>query len=202
MNAMLMLLTAPTLSEMFEDLMACRRGYANDAFFARILAAQRGGQTCLPIKLGLSDSEFEAFIKCYFPTIPVEILEADDADDEGSDLRQELLAMRYDEWRDVRNLLMHGRANSEPSTLWMANIVAAACMGGGHLWRDLGMSTRAELRQLLIQHFPLVAMRNIKDMKWKKFFYKELCEQAGSYVCRSPSCEQCTGYDECFGPET
>lgn len=199
MNAMLMLLTVPTLSEMFEDLMACRQGFANDEFFARILAAQRSSKTCLPIKLGLSDVEFDAFIKRYFPTIPAEIL---DADDEGEDLRQELMMMRYDEWRDVRNLLMHGRANSEPSTLWMANIVAAACMGSGHLWRDLGMSTRAELRQLLIQHFPLLAMRNIKDMKWKKFFYKELCEQAGGYVCRSPSCEQCTGYDECFGPET
>jgi nitrogen fixation protein NifQ len=43
--------------------------------------------------------------------------------------------------------------------------------------------------------------RNDRDMKWKRFFYKQLCNQEGVYTCRSPSCEVCADYVRCFGPE-
>ena len=83
----------------------------------------------------------------------------------------------------------------------MAPIVAAACLGGDHLWRDLGLASRQQLRELLQHNFPQLAQRNVNDMRWKKFFYKQLCEQDGGYVCRSPSCEQCPTHHDCFGEE-
>jgi nitrogen fixation protein NifQ len=38
-------------------------------------------------------------------------------------------------------------------------------------------------------------------MKWKKFFYKQICEREGFKLCKSPSCGECVDYNKCFGPE-
>ena len=175
----------------------------NDEFIARIVAAQRAGKGCLPLHLGLEMHEFSALLRRHFSDSLFWLAlhsGHDDAVARGT-LRQQLLAMRYDEWRDVRDLLLGGRRGEDPSEAWLAAIVAAGCLGGEHLWRDLGLSSRAQLGELLRTNFPGVALRNDRDMKWKKFFYKQLCEREGGYVCRSPSCEQCVAYDDCFGPE-
>jgi nitrogen fixation protein NifQ len=74
-------------------------------------------------------------------------------------------------------------------------------MGSDHLWQDLGLWNRGELSRLMEQNFPEVAKRNQKDMKWKRFLYKQLCEAEGIYTCRAPSCEVCIDYHACFGPE-
>ena len=83
----------------------------------------------------------------------------------------------------------------------MAHVVAAGCMASDHLWQDLGLWRRADLTALMRRNFPALAARNVKDMKWKRFLYKQLCEAEGIYVCRAPSCEVCSDYHACFGPE-
>ena len=109
--------------------------------------------------------------------------------------------MREDEWQEIRQLLLQYRAGKDDSELLMADIVAAGCLGGEHLWRDLGLLNRSELSALLSQNFPQLVAANDRDMKWKRFFYKQLCEAGGGYVCRAPSCDECTAYADCFGPE-
>lgn len=81
----------------------------------------------------------------------------------------------------------------------MADIVSAGCQGSDHLWQDLGLWNRAELTALMRDSFAPLAARNDKDMKWKKFLYRQLCAAEGLYICRSPSCETCVDYRECFG---
>jgi nitrogen fixation protein NifQ len=49
--------------------------------------------------------------------------------------------------------------------------------------------------------FPALAARNDRDMKWKKFLYKQLCEREEIFICRSPSCAVCSDQRLCFGPE-
>jgi len=88
-----------------------------------------------------------------------------------------------------------------PSELWTARIVAVGCLGSDHLWQDLGLWSRAELSALMERNFPTLAAKNVHNMKWKKFLYKQLCIAEGVYVCRAPSCEVCADYDACFGPE-
>jgi nitrogen fixation protein NifQ len=83
----------------------------------------------------------------------------------------------------------------------MAQVVAAACMGQDHLWQDLGLLNRTELNALMQRNFPALAARNVKDMKWKRFLYRQLCEMEGIQACRAPSCEICTDYAHCFGPD-
>jgi nitrogen fixation protein NifQ len=174
-------------------------GADNTDLFLMMLQSQRQGFGCLPFRLGLDVPEYEAFKDKYQHETAVlsYLQEAEPAED----LRQCLLEMRSDEAADIRNLLVSSRKGRATSELWMAAIVAAGCMGGGHLWRDLGLRNREDLSALLNANFPELAASNTQDMKWKKFFYKQLCAQEGSYVCRAPSCEHCTTYADCFGPE-
>jgi nitrogen fixation protein NifQ len=54
---------------------------------------------------------------------------------------------------------------------------------------------------LLNENFPGLAAKNVGDMKWKKFFYRQLCERAEIPICKSPNCAICTDYDVCFAVE-
>ena len=101
----------------------------------------------------------------------------------------------------MRHLLLSHRAGRDLSEIHMAEIVCTACLGSNHLWEDLGLFNRKELTALMRRNFPTLAARNVKDMKWKKFLYKQLCIMEGIYVCRAPSCEECTDYHVCFSPE-
>ena len=49
--------------------------------------------------------------------------------------------------------------------------------------------------------FPGLARKNVQDMKWKKFLYRQLCEREQLLICKSPTCAECSDYDLCFGAE-
>jgi len=74
-------------------------------------------------------------------------------------------------------------------------------MATAHLWHDLGLWSREDLTALMRRNFPPLAGRNLKDMKWKRFLYKQLCDAEGIVSCRAPSCEICTDYHVCFESE-
>lgn len=111
------------------------------------------------------------------------------------------LGERHDEFEDVRDLLLDGATEHGAELSELACCVARACLGDDHLWHDLGLPTRGVLSDLLSEHFPLLATRNVNNMRWKKFFYNQLCEQAGIRACRAPSCGVCAHHGECFGSE-
>ena len=181
----------PSKGGLYALLMARAAGLPNDDLFARMLVSQAAGQSALPPGLGLAAAEFRCLMARHFPGfgLPARLAEAKD------------LGERSSEWDDLLGLLMQYRAGDDPSQDWLALIVATACMGGDHLWQDLGLWQRADLTQLMSRNFPGLTALNTRDMKWKKFLYKQLCDRAGVYVCRSPSCEVCVDYAKCFGPE-
>jgi len=176
----------------FHDLlMAQAGGLANDDLFARMLASRMHGSGALPPGLGLAEDDFSALMARHFPgfTLPPEWGDAD------------VEAARQTEREELLTLLREHCGSADVSERWMAEIVTAACMGGDHLWQDLGLWSRVDLSRLMTQNFPALAARNSRDMKWKKFLYKQLCDREGVVVCRSPSCEVCADYGKCFGPE-
>lgn len=88
--------------------------------------------------------------------------------------------------------------------LWpvvFARLIARACMEPEHLWMSLGLENRGQLTAILIRHFPTLAARNDGDMRWKKFFYKLLCDIEKISTCTASSCEICPHHLECYGPE-
>lgn len=83
----------------------------------------------------------------------------------------------------------------------LARVVARRALKPDHLWQDLGLHDRSELSRLLARHFPTLAAANTDNMRWKKFFYRKLCEAEGFSLCSAPSCAQCADFHSCFGAE-
>ncbi|MBK1690596.1 nitrogen fixation protein NifQ [Ectothiorhodospira mobilis] len=160
------------------------------ALLARIVAAQAMGLGVLPPDLELGAVQYRRLMEHYFPGIGVT---------PGS---PSVPPDRPQERRDLYELMWAHRAGRDLCESWIAAIVARACLGGNHLWQDLGLAHREMLTRLMETHFPGLAERNEGDMKWKKFLYRQLCLAEGLRICRAPSCQVCPDYADCFGPET
>lgn len=105
---------------------------------------------------------------------------------------------------DLRRLLLDHASDGYAGTALteaLAAIVARTCQGANHLWEDLGLCNRGELSAMLKRHFRPLAEANTGNMRWKKFFYRQLCELEGIRICKSPNCEICTDYRLCFSGE-
>lgn len=111
---------------------------------------------------------------------------------------------RFDEIEELMELLLgHAAPQADPEQAQaVACTLACASLGHNHLWQDLHLPSRTELSALLTEWFPTLAARNTQNMKWKKFFYKQLCERAEINICKAPTCNVCTDHGVCFGPET
>lgn len=116
-----------------------------------------------------------------------------------------LLASRpgvgLDEFDELFALLREHASPADAMSDWLAAGIAGAAQRDRHLWQDMGLPSRAELSMILLRRFPSLALRNVGDMKWKKFFYRTLCEREGVPICKSPNCADCCDYRVCFGPE-
>jgi nitrogen fixation protein NifQ len=167
-------------------------GHGNDHAFACMIASLCTGRGALPDWLGLDPAAFRCLLSHHFPG-----LDLGDRPQVGRGAGDE----RNDERDELVRLMLMDKAGESPSEVWTAHVVAAGCMASDHLWQDLGLWQRADLTTLMRRNFPALAARNVKDMKWKKFLYKQLCEAEGIYTCRAPSCEVCADYHACFGPE-
>lgn len=164
----------------------------NQQWLAKIIASWLIGQSVLPDYLGLEPSHFYAMHSIFFSDVDLPAIAPSCITLDYS---------RIPEKDDLVQLLQGFSRQNDQETNWMINMTVTACLGLDHLWHDLGLWHRSELTALLSYNFPLLAQNNTKDMKWKKFIYKKLCEAEGIYLCRAPSCEVCTDYAKCYGPE-
>jgi len=185
-------LAPETPQEVFSRLMAARRGDPLEETLARMLASWTVGIGAMPARLGLAETEFRRMMRNHFPAFDASWM---------AGLGRPMDGDRRDETADLRRLLMENRSGRTASEIWMVEIVIAGCLGSDHLWQDLGLWCRADLSRLMLENFEPLARRNHKDMKWKRFLYKQLCLTEGIYTCRAPSCELCVDYAQCFGPE-
>jgi len=177
---------------LYERLMARAAGTGNDAALAGMIASLCTGAGALPDWLGLEPAAFGCLMKYHFPGIAL---------GEAPRVGRVVPPERESERDDLVRLLLMDKAGASPAEVWIAHAVAAGCLVSEHLWRALGLRQRAELTALLRRNFPALAARNVKDMKWKRFLYKQLCAAEGIYLCRAPTCEGCTEYHVCFGTE-
>lgn len=182
---------SPARSALLAHLMRHAAGTPNDEIFAQLLAGWTLGDGVMPADLGLGAGRFADLVAQHFPGLlwrPA-VAAADGL-------------VRQVEFDDLARFI---GAHADPQVAGAAElavVLATGCMGGDHLWQDLGLPSRRELSQLIALNFPALSHANNRDMKWKKFLYRELCRSEGIYVCASPSCEACNDFPVCFGPET
>ncbi|MEF3077123.1 nitrogen fixation protein NifQ [Methylobacter sp. Wu1] len=150
------------------------------------------GKSALPDYLGLEPVQFNGLVGHYFPGCRIPELAP-------SGIRPDFSRML--ERDDLVNLLKHYSQSDGFESNCIIGIIVAGCLGNDHLWQDLGLLNRTQLSDMLRYNFPELAAKNDKDMKWKKFLYKQLCEAEGLYLCRAPSCAVCSDYPKCYGPE-
>jgi nitrogen fixation protein NifQ len=173
----------------FESLMAYARDPTDElncAFAGVIGRALEAGQS--PLIRGLPQDDFQRLLDAYFPGAILE----------NGDLAGDTVPS--DELDDLLQLLMEFRREPSEALTWLSRAVASAAMRDNHLWEDMGLPNRPFLSRLMARDFPGLAARNAGDMKWKKFFYRQLCERAQVPICKSPNCADCVDYPVCFGP--
>ncbi|MDD4932281.1 MAG: nitrogen fixation protein NifQ [Methylacidiphilaceae bacterium] len=145
--------------------------------------ASAGSFPCLP-RLGLDQDSFGRLLAaCQLESAPP----------------RQAGGIPEDFW-ELTSLLIEAGNGSEEAR-WAAHAVATACLADDHLWQDLGLPDRKALTRLLERYFRPLREQNVGDMRWKKFFYKQLCERAGFQACKAPSCRECSDYATCFGKE-
>lgn len=182
---------SPRIRSLYSQWVGCSRGDINAIYLARMLAAQAEGHSVLNACLGLEPEDYQALLQRYFPVTDWPVPSVTSS---GS-------LLPVSEQEQLTGLLLSFRAARDESEVWLAQIVAAGCGGQEHLWYDLGLWSRMDLQSLLAHNFPELVRKNHLDMKWKKFLYRQLCMDSGITYCRSPSCEACSDYAECFAPE-
>jgi nitrogen fixation protein NifQ len=164
----------------------------NHDWLACIVSSWCAGESILPDYLGLECHDFVALKDRYFTDYPLP---------EYAPSGKQLDFERMLERQDLINLLKNYSCPEVVEIDWVIGLLVAGCLGNDHLWHDLGLWSRSQLTALLNYNFPELAARNTHDMKWKKFLYKQLCEEEGLYLCRAPSCQVCVDYGVCYGSE-
>ena len=166
--------------------------------FACLLAAaateQAAGEVTLCERLGLGPDDLADLVARWFPhawsILP------------GAGARASAASSDDDEIAMLRDLLLSNRATPSDDSRWLAAMIARRAMEPNHLWEDLGLRDRTELSRLLMRHFAPLASRNTRNMRWKRFFYRALCEDDGLAMCSTPVCTSCADFALCFGEES
>jgi nitrogen fixation protein NifQ len=146
-------------------------------------------EECPPeIVVGLTSQEFISLWRNYFPDIDIE-------ESNGSST----VSIDPDLVNLLRGFIQNpqGPVNTLSGTL-LAHILAARAARSGHLWVAMGLFDRAELGAAIKRHLPALFAANHQGMRWKRFFYKQICEQRGGTLCKSPVCGDCSEYELCF----
>ncbi|XUM22318.1 nitrogen fixation protein NifQ [Bradyrhizobium oligotrophicum S58] len=161
---------------------------------ASILAVSAMEHGALAERAGLSTVELIALLAQLFPAASI--------DSSWLPITGAVAAPDDDEITMVRDLLAAQRSTDGEVGRWLAAMVARRAMEPNHLWEDLGLRERSELSRLLMRHFAPLASRNTGNMRWKRFFYRMLCEDDGFVMCTTPVCTQCNDFQLCFGEES
>jgi nitrogen fixation protein NifQ len=173
---------------------------------ARLLAAARDPKDIATLAFsgvlarfriqGLDASALSRLLRSYFPGAQ----HAGSADELAA-AGAVCTALSAQEFDELLALLHEHRRDDSEETEWVARALASACAGANHLWEDMGLPERDTLSRLIKRYFPVLYYKNSGNLKWKKFFYKQLCDRAEIRLCKAPSCGVCSDYAQCFGPE-
>ncbi|WP_246657391.1 nitrogen fixation protein NifQ [Methylocystis sp. B8] len=143
-------------------------------------------------RLGLTLEDLEALRANYFGDCDLEL-----QDDDGA-----ANAAGVEESQLVRDILLEHLSSQDQQGRLLAAMIARRALEPNHLWEDLGLRNRGELTRLMERRFASLAARNDKNMRWKRFIYRLMCENDGFVMCATPVCTNCADYLTCFGEET
>ncbi|HYA80203.1 MAG TPA: nitrogen fixation protein NifQ, partial [Methylocystis sp.] len=143
-------------------------------------------------RVGLSARDLSELLKTHFPSSQLPPL---------NNVERDVDVAYRDEIEAVHEVLIANRSSAGDYGARLAAMVARRALEPNHLWEDLGLRERSELTRLIARHFAPLAELNIKNMRWKRFIYRYMCESDGFAMCTTPVCTSCPDYELCFGEE-
>jgi len=157
--------------------------------FARLIAARlaAGDLTAL----GLGHEAFAALMTRHFPGVPISHALPEQPLADAPPFVGELIALllQFD----------HPTTPADAADArCLATLLAAACLRPDHLWRDLGLSGRDDVTDLLTRHYPALVARNTGNLRWKAFLAQEVALAHGRPPGPAPGCPGCEDFGHCF----
>ena len=117
----------------------------NPHALASMIASYYCGRGAMPATLGLSAHAYQQLISHFFPhCVLPSLLPSEAAIDQS----------RAPECDDLRQLFYQHRVNDGLLSEWFTEILVNGCMGGNHLWEDLGLQARPDLSRWIAFNFP------------------------------------------------
>jgi len=101
----------------------------------------------------------------------------------------------------IATLILWRSKTTSDQGRWLSQILARRALEPRHLWEDLGLPSRPALSGLIQTFLPALAAANHQNMRWKKFFYRQICSDAAFSLCLSPCCDACAEKEDCFAPD-
>lgn len=173
-------------------------GHPDAGFFATVIGKSLAHRDLA--RTGLSPADLAAVLARLFPGAQAARAPA------HADLRAQLLAYAarglaspQPDFTRLLRVLLDACSGQAPTTAWVTSVLAHACLRPDHLWRDLGLTGREDVTALLTRHYPGLAARNTRNLRWKKFLAYSACEHAGLPVAAAPGCAACEDNAFCYG---
>ncbi|WP_024953470.1 nitrogen fixation protein NifQ [Sulfurospirillum arcachonense] len=93
--------------------------------------------------------------------------------------------------QDKVTLFLQRYAKDEKALHEVAPRLAEVSLEMNHLYEDLGLKSREQMRGYMQKHFPILHKRKPKNMLWKKFIFESIGESV-------PCCSSCENQDNCW----
>lgn len=157
--------------------------------FARLIAARIDASD--PAALGLGREDFAALTARHFPGTAIDVALTEQPWVDAPPFVAELIALllQFDH---------PATPDKAADARCLAVILATACLRPDHLWRDLGLSGRDNVTDLLTRHYPALVARNTANLRWKAFLAQEVALAHGRVPVPAPGCPGCEDFGHCF----
>ncbi len=159
--------------------------------FASLITVATQEDCPMTAALGLNEEQLAALFATWFPYFDRRLVDG----------KQPILIAPPQINADVEDVLFSFvPADAEAtSPAWLlAQILAARAAHKGHLWVAMGLLKRPQLTAAIRRHLPELAEANNKEMRWKRFLFKRVCDLGGGVMCKTPNCGDCSDFALCF----
>lgn len=165
--------------------------------FACLISVAAGEPYPTASALGLDEDTLESLLLLCFPgvhsaDVAALSLPVSAASPECNEDLLSILLAQVPTGRGLNQLLV---------SCWLARILATRASLPGHLWVAMGLTERPQLTAAIRRHLPSLAAANRQNMRWKRFFFKQLCDLNGGTMCKAPNCGVCSDYAVCFAED-
>jgi len=165
----------------------------NRHLFACLLSVAADEPYDTAAALGLNAGELKELLQAWFPAVDPECLCIPEASAQNPpEYNKEVLEIV------LSHVPVGSDGNPEPSSFYLARMIAARTAHPGHLWVAMGLFERPQLSASIRRLLPSLADANNKNMRWKRYLFKQVCDLNGGMMCKSPNCGDCSDYAICF----